>query len=217
VSLLLCDLDDSLVDRSAVFSAWAHQFAQIHGQDEAFVDWMVSEDRSGYRPKTEFFGALQERLALSETVSELEARYQEDYISLFRPDGEVSNALLDARRAGWKIAIVTNSSNIELQLAKIRAVEITPLVDAIVVSGAEGIRKPDPRLLRLAADRCGHSLEDAWMIGDSPDHDIGASAAAGIHSVWLSRGRSWPRSDYQPEIEAQSFPDAVRLVLHTRS
>lgn len=213
VSVLLCDLDDTLVDRSAAFRAWAHQFSRIHGQDEAFVEWMVVEDRSGHRPKMEFFGVLRERLALSQTVRELEEQFQEDYISLFKPDGEVSTSLSDARGAGWKIAIVTNSSNVELQLAKIRAVEIAQLVDEIVVSGAEGVRKPNPRLLRLAADRCGNTLEDAWMIGDNPDHDIGAAVAAAIHSVWLNRGRSWPRSDYRPEIEAPSFPEAVRLIL----
>ena len=58
VSLLYCRLNDSLVDRSAVFCGPASQLAKFRGQDEAIVDRTVSDDRSGYRPKTEFFEVL---------------------------------------------------------------------------------------------------------------------------------------------------------------
>ena len=51
------------------------------------------------------------------------------------------------------------------------------------------------------------------MIGDNPDSDIGAAHAAGIRSVWLRHGRPWPREDFAPTHEADSFPEAVDMVL----
>ena len=81
------------------------------------------------------------------------------------------------------------------------------------------IQRPNPdsqhlgRLLAVAAERTGLGLDDSWMIGDNPDTDIGAANDAGIKSVWLRIGRSWPREDFAPTYEADTFPEAVDLVL----
>ena len=56
------------------------------------------------------------------------------------------------------------------------------------------------------------TLDGAWMIGDNADADIGAAHAAGIRSVWLRHGRPWPREDFAPTYEADSFPEAVEMV-----
>ena len=51
------------------------------------------------------------------------------------------------------------------------------------------------------------------MIGDSPEADIGAAVAAGIDSVWLRLGRSWSLQGYKPTAEADTFAEAVAIVL----
>ena len=209
--LLLCDLDNTLVDRAGAFARWASDFAGAHGQDESFASWLVELDAEGHRLRTEMFAAVQARLGLAESVDELIERYYGQYLSCFRPDGRVDAALEAARASGWRIAIVSNGSG--TQLEKIRRAGLDRLVDAWCVSEIEGFEKPDPGLLILAAQRCGESLADAWVIGDNPDTDIAAAQAAMLPSVWLHRGRVWPRPDYSPTHQAASFTEAVDLVL----
>jgi putative hydrolase of the HAD superfamily len=51
------------------------------------------------------------------------------------------------------------------------------------------------------------------MIGDSAEADIGGARNAGLRSVWLHRGRPWPLTGFQPAHAANSFPQAVSIVL----
>lgn len=100
------------------------------------------------------------------------------------------------------------------QESKIRASGLENLVDTWCISEVEGIRKPDPRLLQLGAERCGLSLDSAWVIGDGPAADIAAAHAAGLPSVWIRRGRAWVESAFFPTLQADSFHQAVELVLN---
>lgn len=209
--LLLCDLDDTLVDRQSTFRQWAVDLARDQGEDQAFVEWLVAQDKRGYRPRAEFLGAVKERLELTIAVEDLVRDFRSTFAAMYRCEPAVRTALEHARSSGWKIAIITNGS--PNQLAKISAAGLDELVDAVCVSEIDGWRKPDVELFRLAADRCGSTLPGAWMIGDNAEADIGGAHAAGIRSVWLSEGRVWTTPAYRPTHIAQSLPAAVRFVL----
>jgi putative hydrolase of the HAD superfamily len=209
--LLLCDLDNTLVDRGAAFRRWATAFAAAHGQDDAFVAWLEEIDGSGFGPRPEFFVLIHERLALGGSVDDVVTGYNDEFLPQFRSADHVRAARAGARGAGWRIAIVTNGP--PTQLDKIRHAGLDDLVDAWCISDVEGARKPDARLLEVAAERTGGRLAEAWMIGDSPDADIGAAAAAGVRSVWLRHGRTWPRDDLVPTAEADTFAEAVDIAL----
>jgi len=209
--LLLCDLDDTLVDRGAAFARWAAEFAAQHGQDEAFAAWLVEIDGAGFGPRPEFFVRIHERLGSVQTLDEFVADYYRTFLPQFRSDDGVRAALASARAGGWCIAIVTNGP--ETQLDKIRHAGLEEFVDVWCVSAIEGHRKPDARLLEIAAERCDLALDGAWMIGDNPDSDIAAAHAAGIRSVWLRHGRSWPREDFAPTYVADSFAEAVERAM----
>ena len=94
------------------------------------------------------------------------------------------------------------------------AAGLAELVDACCISEAEGHWKPAPELFGIAADRCGHTLEGAWMIGDNPVTDIGGAVACGVGAVWIRMNRSWPRDlDYRPTSEVDTFSEGVQFVL----
>lgn len=44
-------------------------------------------------------------------------------------------------------------------------------IDTFVLSGEEGIQKPDPKIFQLALDRLGVTAEEALMVGDNPSRD----------------------------------------------
>ena len=56
-----------------------------------------------------------------------------------------------------------------------------------VISGIEGIEKPDPRIYRLALDRAGVEAADAVYVGDNPEFDVDPPAALGMFPVLIDR------------------------------
>jgi len=54
--------------------------------------------------------------------------------------------------------------------------------DGIVVSGEEGVIKPDPRIFRILLERYGIVPEEAVFIDDNPGN-AAAAAALGIHGI----------------------------------
>jgi FMN phosphatase YigB (HAD superfamily) len=110
VVLVLLDLDNTLIDRSAAFKAWAIDYVPERGGDPSDVDWLIKADREGYESR--------------------------------------------------------------------------------------------PRL--------------AEMIGDHAEYDIVGGAAAGLDTVWLHRGRSWPADLAAPTHIADDFPASMRLAAGPR-
>lgn len=206
--LLLCDLDETILERRAALRRWALAFAASRRLGDGAADEIVDEDHRGARSRPEFVAAVNRRFRLDPPLT---VDYLHDYVRCFELEGSTAAALRRARAAGWRIAIATNGE--QPQLDKIDHVGLRSLVDAIAVSAIDGVTKPDPGLLRLAAERADASLDGAWMIGDDPVNDMQAARAAGIRSVWLRRGRTWPEELPPPTAEADSFSSAVDLVL----
>lgn len=207
--LLLCDLDDTLIDRSAAFGRWATAFCAAQRRPE-LQDWLIEQDDAGYRPREAFVADVCERFDL-DAASLTPETFRESFFQLLRAAPGTLGALTSARQAGWRIAVVTNGE--AWQLDKVRLAGLTDLVDAVQVCDAQGPRKPDPEALRRAARLAGASLDGAWMVGDNPETDIAAATAAGIRSVWLDAGRPWPPQLTPPTATAASFAEAVDLVL----
>ena len=59
--------------------------------------------------------------------------------------------------------------------------------DVRVISGLEGLEKPDPRIYRLAMERAGVEPEEAAFVGDSPEFDIDPPSALGMFPVLIDR------------------------------
>jgi putative hydrolase of the HAD superfamily len=71
-----------------------------------------------------------------------------------RPDPEMIEAAAQARKAGIRVGVITNSWGIE-PYDPYKDYQLDECYDALVVSSEVGIRKPDPAIYRLAADKLG--------------------------------------------------------------
>jgi HAD superfamily hydrolase (TIGR01509 family) len=159
-----------------------------------------------------FLGAVRERYELRADVPELYDNYRALTWAAMRPvEGMVAERLRALRAAGWRIACVTNGEA-AAQARTLERIAAAPFLDATIVSETAGVRKPDPRILELAAEACGVGLEGAWMIGDA-EADVGAGAAAGATTVWIAAGgATWPRTDLRPDHTVPTLADALALV-----
>lgn len=59
---------------------------------------------------------------------------------------------------------------------------ILQMIDRYVVSGAEGLVKPDPRLFQVLLDRYGLKAEECAFVDDNPDN-VAAASAMGMEGI----------------------------------
>jgi putative hydrolase of the HAD superfamily len=213
VPLLLLDLDNTLIDRAGAFDRWARSFVSSQAGDASDVAWLVTADRDGLEPRELFAGMIAERFGLdAEDEGAILTELRGGLVRELIVDDAVTLALRRARDAGWAPFVVTNGT-VAQQERKLRHTGLDRELAGWVVSEGVGLRKPDPAIFRLAAERAGQSLDRAWMIGDSPQADIEGARGAGLTNVWLHRGRRWPLASIEPDHVADSFPHSVDIVL----
>ena len=210
--LLMLDLDNTLIDRDAAFRSAAIDFLAAHDLPGDDLAWLLEADASGYTPRQTLAAAITARYPSEVTIKA--ARALTDFGAAERAVlAEATGlALTAARRAGWKLVIVTNGRGPQ-QLAKIRNTRLDDLVDAWIISGDLGLQKPDPRTFAAAAEAVGQPLDGAWMIGDSPQHDIAGAHASGLRSVWITATTSWTEPEYHPTHITSDVAAAIHYVI----
>lgn len=106
---------------------------------------------------------------------------------------EVQPALAACKAAGLHMGIVSNFEEwLEGMLVQL---EVSHFFEVIVISGKEGVEKPDPAIFRLALERCGLAAEEVAFIGDHPDLDVAAARGLGMTGVLVDRWDRYPDFD----------------------
>jgi putative hydrolase of the HAD superfamily len=84
-------------------------------------------------------------------------------------------------------------SNFEEWLERLlAALDVARFFQVRVISGIEGMEKPDPRIFQLAMDRLGVAPEESVYVGDSPAFDIDPAAGLGMLAVLIDRRDRFP-------------------------
>jgi putative hydrolase of the HAD superfamily len=210
-TLLLIDLDNTLIDRTGSFKRWA-----VSRFGPAELDWLVEADKDGYEKRERLAAMIAARYDLEPgtVLPELRAGMIEN-LTL---EPAVPAALASAVDAGFVPVVVTNGT-VAQQEAKLRRTGLDALVAGWTISEGAGVRKPDRRIFELAAASVGHSLESGgWMIGDHAEYDVGGGTAAGLQTAWLAYGRPWPEAlTYAPTVTGADFPGAISELVRCRS
>lgn len=108
------------------------------------------------------------------------------------------------------LALITNGPE-DMQRAGIHNVGIAHFFKTVIISGAAdmGVRKPNPRIFRLACGRLGVSPEHALMIGDHAEADIRGARAVGMQAVHIER--EGPPTVGTREIRLKKSVDGARV------
>lgn len=212
--LVMLDLDNTLLDRHAAVTAWTTEFALERSLPPDAVEWMMTQDQDGYADRRTVFEMIRERFNLEPSVGSLLADYRQRVIELSALTPGATQCLELLRTTGHLTAIVTNGSSGQ-QHGKIDALGLRGLVDAVVVSGDLGIKKPDARVFQAAATATGSKLVGSWMVGDSPTHDIVGGSLCGAKTAWLNRRRSWIETAAEPTITISSLTELVPAIVAT--
>lgn len=209
IDAVLFDLDGTLFNRdrtvSEVLARQVRQFAHLipAARASAFIGRVDALDAHGHRDKREVYATIGSEFGFdAATVAELVASFWAEYPGCCQLDAGVADTLAALRHRGKRLGIVTNGSTI-IQRAAIEALGVGPAVDTVVISEAEGVRKPNPAIFRLAATRLGIPAERCCFVGDHPETDVLGAQRAGLQAVW-KRTSYWPPPEPVPTIDAIS-------------
>lgn len=150
---------------------------------EAFVreviapEWILEMDAG--KPAAQ---AVAERSRLYPGQAALIARWPSGWPAMLRGEIAGSVAVLAAlRERGLRLYALTNFSTETFPVARERHAFLGWFED-IVVSGEHRLVKPDPRIYRLAIERCRLEPSRTVFVDDSPAN-VAAGRAAGMHAL----------------------------------
>jgi putative hydrolase of the HAD superfamily len=225
---LLLDLDDTILDDSSgVRECWreacdAHPVgslatASVHEsiQIASAEYWSDAErhrrgrldlDRARHEVVVAAFRSLgvdAPDLALRISSTYADARHRR-----IRPVEDAIETVRWFRERGCRLALLTNGAD-AAQRKKIERFELKALFDVVLIEGALGYGKPDPRVYRTALDALGAAPHETWMVGDNLEWDVGGPQKLGIFGVWVDvRGQGVPaHSTVRPDRIIRALPD----------
>ncbi len=195
VRAVLFDFDDTLQNRRAAFLAATREllarympYVNDEERDER-ARTMLEENNGGYVNYTQYFDSMFTRWEW-QGVDSPEALHDEylycfpSHTTLFADAADTLRAL---RERGYITGVITNGSPL-LQNRKLDVSGLRPLLDVTVVSGDEGVHKPNPELFRRVAMRLGLAPQQCVYVGDHPVNDMQGAREAGMRTVFLNAG-----------------------------
>jgi putative hydrolase of the HAD superfamily len=105
-------------------------------------------------------------------------------------------------------------SNFEEWLERLlESLEVSQFFAVTVISGVEGVEKPDPRIFEIALERAGVSADEAVYVGDHPFFDVEAAEKVGMLAVLIDRRGRHADSDATRITSLEDLPAVVGLTL----
>ena len=219
IRAVLFDLDGTLLDRAGslmAFLAGQHaRFAHRLGATdlETWRSRFLALDQNGHVHKSVVYSAL-----LSEFGGDAMAGGDllDDYLRRCcehaRGFPGMAQTLSSLRERGLKLGIVSNGET-DFQMKNIKALGLEALVDAILISEAEGLRKPDAALFHRAAERLAVRADQCQFVGDNPEADILGAHAAGMRTAWFNVVAPWPGAlSRNPGVEIRELAQTIELI-----
>lgn len=147
-------------------------------------------------------------------IAQLAARFETERYRRYSvfPD---TVATLQSLRSTYALGMITNGTP-DLQGEKIRRTALANYFDVILISGAVGIGKPDPRIFTIALEQLAVPATAAVMVGDNMFRDIKGAQQAGVKGVWLPRVDGLRDAAVTPDAHITDL-SALHAVLQTWS
>ena len=226
VKAVLFDFDDTLQSRPAAYKRYADRFVKRHFPDlpkeeqerRATEMWHRNGDGhahvngSKYIPYPVYFRELIDLWGWQNppTIDELTAECRQVLASETVLFPESVDTLKTLRQKGVLVGLITNGYS-SMQGRKLDISGLRPLLDLSVVSGDEGIRKPDPEIFRRAAARLGVSPADCVYVGDHPYYDLSGATEAGMHVVYVDAFGLHLATDVPTVTSVSEIPEILNL------
>lgn len=203
---VLFDFDETLQDRTLAFEGYMDAFLDEYlpnisqKEREAHKQDMRITGNGGYVNRVEWCTNLVKMWGWENAPDATILANHYDYnFGDFNVIFENSIPLLKELKArGYLTGVITNGPSV-LQNHKMDTSGLRPYCDIVVVSGDEGVHKPDPRLFEITAERLGVKPQECVYVGDHPVNDIQGALSAGMGAIRMNFG--WFKDkDLRPDV-----------------
>jgi len=167
------------------FEAIAPTFAEVL-ERLGTTEWTTSKEVSRafwggvYGAAFSHLGVEDPDAALADSLYRRFTRFES-----YRLFPDVVSTISWLKDAGLVVGLISNFE--EWLEGMLIEMEIAPLFDVMVISGKEGVEKPDPRIFQVALERSGVAAKEAMYVGDNPRLDAEASTSVGMIGVLIDR------------------------------
>ena len=165
-------------------------FERFRAAAQAGELWTTSLERSR-RFWHDVYGVFIRELGIADAdglVDVLYATFTD--LANYRVFEDVPPVLDRLREAGIVMGVV---SNFEVWLEQLlEQLRVRSYFAVSVVSGVEGVEKPDPRIFEIAMERAGVRPDVSVYVGDNPEFDVDPAHEAGMFPVLLDRRERFP-------------------------
>jgi putative hydrolase of the HAD superfamily len=192
-----------------VVSASAGRFNEILSSEQARL-WSTSAERSRalwdaiYRSFLDDLGIDGNR---EELIDALYRRFTD--LASYRLHPDALPTLERLRKTDLTLGLISNFEDWLERL--LDALDVAHFFDVTVISGVEGVEKPDPGIFRLALDRAGAAAERSAYVGDNPAFDVDAARAVGMVPVLIDRRGVHEDADGLRITSLEDLPSALGL------
>lgn len=139
---------------------------------------------------THLYRRLQEELGIADEglTAKLYATFS--HISSYKLFDDALPALDALHERGYRLGLISNFERwLEEMLVEL---EIGHRFEVAVISGLEGVEKPDPMIYETALERAGVRGAAAVHVGDSPALDVRPASQVGMKTILVDRGGRYP-------------------------
>jgi putative hydrolase of the HAD superfamily len=192
-----------------VVSAYSQKFTETVQSGEARL-WTTSPERSRAFWDGVYRGFLEE-VGVAEHHDRLVGRLYATFSDLasYRLHPDVIPTVDRLRDAGILLGVI---SNFEEWLERLlETLGVTDYFPVRVISGVEGVEKPDPEIFRIALERAGVAAEESVYVGDHPFFDIEAAEEVGMVAVLIDRRGRYPNAEGIRITSLEDLPAAVGI------
>jgi putative hydrolase of the HAD superfamily len=119
-----------------------------------------------------------------------------------RPDALKTLGFLRAN--GYKVGLISDCSS-EVPTAW-KDTSLAPLIDVSIFSCVAGVKKPDPRIYRMALERLGVEARDCLYIGDGSSRELSGAQEVGMHPVLIRIPHEMTADAYRMDEEEWQGP-----------
>lgn len=189
LSAVLFDLDDTLHDKSATLRALARrQFAsaRLAQLGIAAASWEASfvAFNNERIEKAEVFNRLAIAFRLDAGVRETLLRdFDASTGDVAQPIPGAVELVRGCKALGLKVGLVTNGRD-AYQRGKVAGLGLLDDFDAIITSGALGVKKPDHAIFRACLDALSIPASQAAFVGDDLAADVTPASELGMLAIW---------------------------------
>jgi putative hydrolase of the HAD superfamily len=153
--------------------------------------WSTSRETSLNFWRTVYHTAF-ERLGIEDDDFELATALYERFTKYesYRLFPDVLPTLTALKETGLTLGVISNFE--EWLDEMLTAWEVTPLFDLLVISGKEGVEKPEPRIFEIALEKSGARPDESVYVGDHPRLDYEGAESMGMTAVLIDRRGRFP-------------------------